>query len=330
MYQTCLYCDANLGTNDMLESMPIGRRVAFDGVKGRVWVVCKSCERWNLAPLDERWETIEDGERIFRATRIRVSTDNIGLARLPDGTELVRIGKPLRPEFAAWRYGDQFGRRRRRVIAAGSVGAIAMVAAAPVAVPAALTALWSGGIYVSGWVAGGAQVPYQVAKDWLLSERTVARVPGTLGEPLNVRVRHLRDSVLRYDGAELAIDLKHDAGDSLLTGAAAQRGLGMLLARSNAWGASRAQVRAAVQRIGERGDVSGWLGVASRLSGRPGGRVMSKMRKVGALGLTPIERLAVEMAMHEDAERRVLEGELEHLATAWRSAEEIAAIADAL
>ena len=330
MYQTCLYCDANLGTNDMLESMPVGRRVAFDGVKGRVWVVCKSCERWNLAPLDERWETIEDGERMFRSTRIRVSTDNVGLARLPDGSELVRIGKPLRPEFAAWRYGDQFGRRRRRVIAAGSVGAIAMVAAAPVAVPAALTALWSGGIYVSGWVAGGAQVPYQVAKDWLLSERTVARVPGTLGESLNVRVRHLRDSVLRYDGAELAIDLKHDAGDSLLTGAAAQRGLGMLLARSNAWGASRAQVRAAVQRIGERGDVSGWLGVASRLSGRPGGRVMSKMRKVGALGLTPIERLAVEMAMHEDAERRVLEGELEHLATAWRSAEEIAAIADTL
>jgi hypothetical protein len=205
-----------------------------------------------------------------------------------------------------------------------------MVAAAPVAVPAALTALWSGGIYVSGWVAGGAQVPYQVAKEWLLSERTVARVPGALGESLNVRVRHLRDSVLRYDGAELAIDLKHDAGESLLTGAAAQRGLGVLLARSNAWGASRAQVRAAVQRIGERGDVSGWLDVASRLSGRPGGRVMSKMRKVGALGLTPIERLAVEMAMHEDAERRVLEGELEHLAGAWRSAEEIAAIADAL
>lgn len=330
MYRSCLFCDAVFGTNDVLEAMPVGRRIAFDGEKGRVWVVCRSCERWNLAPLEERWETIEDGERLFRSTRIRVSTDNIGLARLADGTELVRIGRPLRPEFAAWRYGDQFGRRRRRAIAAGSVGAAAVIVAAPVAVPAALTALWSGGIYVSGWVAGGAQVPYQVAKDWLLSERTIARLPGITENTINVRVRHLRESVLRYDGSDLAIDLKHDAGETLLTGADAHRGLGVLLARSNAWGASRAQVRAAVQRIGERGDVAGWLGAAARLSGRPGGRVMSKMRKVGALGLTPIERLAVEMAMHEDAERRVLEGELEHLATAWRSAEEIAAIAETL
>ena len=57
---------------------------------------------------------------------------------------------------------------------------------------------------------------------------------------------------------------------------------------------------------------------------------MAKMRKVGALGLTPVERLAVEMAVHEDAERRILEGELAHLAAAWQSAEEIAAIADRL
>ena len=30
-----------------------------------------------------------------------VSTDNIGLAGHPEGLTLVRIGKPLRPEFAA-------------------------------------------------------------------------------------------------------------------------------------------------------------------------------------------------------------------------------------
>jgi hypothetical protein len=330
VYRTCLFCEANLGENDMLESMPIGRRIAFDREKGRVWVVCRSCERWNLAPLEERWETIEDGERRFRATRVRVSTDNIGLAKLPDGTELVRIGKPLRPEFAAWRYGDQFGRRRRRAIAAGSVGAVAAVAAAPVAVPAAVAAFWSiGGVFSVGWFAGGAQLPYQMAKDWVLSERVIARLPIAAGG-VDVRVRHLKESVLRHDGDELAIDLKHDGGSLLLTGAMAQRGLGILLARSNVWGASAAQVRAAVHRIGERGDVSEWLQSASRLSGRPGGRVMAKIRKVGALGLTPVERLAVEMAMHEDAERRVLEGELAHLAQAWESAEQIAAIADHL
>ncbi|WP_025409191.1 hypothetical protein [Gemmatirosa kalamazoonensis] len=210
------------------------------------------------------------------------------------------------------------------------MGAVAVVAAAPVAVPAMATALMSGGIYFSGWVAGGVQVPYQMAKDWLLSERVVAHVPDGTGHMLNVRVRHLRESALLYDGGAPAIHLQQDDGVRVLTGAAAQRGLGVLLARSNAWGASASQVRAAVQRIGERGDVTGWLRAASRLSARPGGRVMAKMRKVGALGLTPVERLAVEMALHEDAERKILEGELAHLAEAWKAAEEIAAIADVL
>ena len=55
-------------------------------------------------------------EKLFRETRIRTSTEHIGLARHAEELELVRIGKPLRPEFAAWRYGDQFGRRRRRSV----------------------------------------------------------------------------------------------------------------------------------------------------------------------------------------------------------------------
>ena len=41
-------------------------------------------------------------------------------------------------------------------------------------------------------------------------------------------------------------------------------------------------------------------------------------------------RLALEMATHEDSERRALEGELSILETAWHDAEEIAAIADDL
>ncbi|HEV8214332.1 MAG TPA: hypothetical protein VGP95_00815, partial [Gemmatimonadaceae bacterium] len=41
-------------------------------------------------------------------------------------------------------------------------------------------------------------------------------------------------------------------------------------------------------------------------------------------------RLALEMASHEENERRALEGELHLLESAWRDAEEIAAIADGL
>src|SRR5690606_3642640 len=42
------------------------------------------------------------------------------------------------------------------------------------------------------------------------------------------------------------------------------------------------------------------------------------------------EALAFEMALHEEAERRALEGELAQLEAAWREADEIADIADRL
>ena len=45
---------------------------------------------------------------MFRDAKLRHNADNIGVARLRDGTELVRIGNPLRPEMAAWRYGLNF------------------------------------------------------------------------------------------------------------------------------------------------------------------------------------------------------------------------------
>jgi hypothetical protein len=335
VYAACLFCDAPFPANESLESFPVGRRVAFDAERGRLWAVCRRCERWNLAPIEERWEAIEDADRLFRDTRVRVSTDNIGLAKLREGLELVRIGRPLRPEFAAWRYGDQFGRRRRRAVTAGGVGAVAAVAAAPLAVPALLAGLWSGGIFVAGYVAGGAQVPYQMAKEWLLSERVLARVP--LGDPddgapmVDIRVRHVRESALLDAGDDgVALRLQHDGGETDLQGAAATRALGVLLARANAWGASSGQVRAAVHAIDERGDALRWLRTAARRSSRPGGRVMAEWRRVGAFALTPVERLAVEMALHEEQERRLLEGELEVLAEAWRDAEEIAGIADGL
>src|SRR3954470_19741233 len=134
MYSTCLFCKSDLGANEAIEHFPVGRRLAFDEAKGRLWVVCRKCERWNLSPLEERWEAIEEGERAFRGTRRRVSTDQIGLARLKEGLELVRIGEPQRPEMAAWRYGDQFGRRRRRQYLIGG-GVVPHAGAVVVAVP---------------------------------------------------------------------------------------------------------------------------------------------------------------------------------------------------
>ena len=126
MYSACMFCNQPLGKNQVVEHFPIGRRLAFDSGKGRLWVVCRKCERWNLSPIEERWEALEECERSYHGIRTRASTDNVGMARHREGLELVRIGEPLRPEFAAWRYGDQFGRRRKKAIIMG-VGAGAVL-----------------------------------------------------------------------------------------------------------------------------------------------------------------------------------------------------------
>ena len=96
MYSTCLFCNQPLGTNSAFDSFPIGRRLAFDPAKGRLWVVCRKCERWNLSPLDERWEAIEQAEQRYAETRRRVATTQIGLARLSDGRLALTSSSALR------------------------------------------------------------------------------------------------------------------------------------------------------------------------------------------------------------------------------------------
>ena len=119
MYRHCLSCHASLGANEVIEEFPLARRLAFDPARGRLWAICRSCDRWNLVPIEERWEAVEGCERLFRATRLRYSTANIGLAEVSPGLGLVRIGSPLKPEMAAWRYGRYL---QRWLPAAADVG----------------------------------------------------------------------------------------------------------------------------------------------------------------------------------------------------------------
>src|SRR5256885_7300480 len=181
MYTHCIYCHADLGNNSVIETFPVGRRLAFYAAKGRLWAVCRKCERWNLTPLEERWEAVEDCERRFRAARKRVSTENIGLARLDEGLELVRIGEPLRPEFAAWRYGDQFGRRRRRALVLGTTVGV-------------FTGAVLVGHVATGVAAGGAVQGLQALLNGFnafRAIRVVARVPVSGGRLLKLRLTHL-------------------------------------------------------------------------------------------------------------------------------------------
>jgi hypothetical protein len=128
MYSTCTYCYRPLGTNDVLETFAVARRVAFDPSRGCVWAVCPLCCRWNLAPIEERWEVVDECERRFRRTTLRDSSGNIGLAWLGGNVDLVQVGPALRPEVAAWRYGRTLATRRsahRRTL--GGVATMAIV-----------------------------------------------------------------------------------------------------------------------------------------------------------------------------------------------------------
>lgn len=330
MFSICIFCNKPLGANETLETFPVGRRLAFDAARGRLWVVCPACERWNLSPLDERWEAIEQAERLYRDARRRVTTDNIGLARLREGTTLVRIGEPQRPEFAAWRYGDQFGRRRTRALLVAGGGAAALGA---VVVGGAVAGVSVGGF---SWMI--AQAGQRVIHG--SPESVVARIRTEQHGLVHVRRRHLGEtSIGRAADGSLALNLRFKNGQGRFTGEEAARIAAIIVPKVNRFGGSRREIGTAVEAIEATGGSEAFLSEVARhplVVAERGSRASWSRRqsarylKAGLFGLPRPTRLALEMALHEAAERRAMEGELQVLEAAWRDAEEIAAIADNL
>jgi hypothetical protein len=345
MYSTCIFCQSSLGKNEAIEHFPVGRRLAFDAAKGRLWVVCRSCERWNLTPIEERWEAIEECERAFSETRLRVSTDHIGLARLREGTTLIRIGAPQRPELAAWRYGDQFGRRRRRYI----VGGVASIAAV-------------GGLIIAGPVTGllGAGAVNIINVGNLARYfRTVARVK-VGSRTVRLSLPALNRVALRPNdesGFELEVPYSSpvsqrvrlfgmgatlpgalgNLGSVVLVGDDAMRAARVLLPHINVSGGKPGIVNDALSLLERDADpTSLFTQMAAEedrhhRTWRTQGFIRQRGEPEDRLGgLSPAQRLALEMALHEDDERRALEGELGALEERWKEAEEIAGISDKL
>lgn len=348
MYSTCINCHAPLGANEMLERFPVGRKLAFDAAKGRLWVVCRACRQWNLSPLEERWEAIEEGEKLYRDTRLRASTDNVGLARLKDGTELIRIGVPQRPEFAAWRYGERF---TRRWIINAPGAAVASVAGG---------VMKYGGvqwIFRLGIVPGASILGLGLAVALLRKRRTVAQIKDADGERILLTQAHLETMRIVPDDDEpdgWYLRLRRPPAGSgnrwfrakdpelIVRGAEAARVAAKLLPRVNHTGGRKATVAEAVTVLERHGSAAAVFRKASRYDveakkHRRYGRfdeiesdddkpsTLSEFAKAPA----PI-RLAVEMAAHEEQERELMAGELEHLEAQWKEAEEVAAISDEL
>ena len=335
MYRTCIFCSADLGTNEAIPAFPVGRSVAFDARRGRLWAVCRKCCRWNLAPLEERWEPVEEAERRFRDSRLRAQSENIGLCKLPDGTRLIRVGEALAGELAAWRYGNQLVRRRQQYI----IGGIAVGAAGLVAV-GGMIAIGIGGSLGGFWT--------MAAQAWedRQARKVIHRLPASLsptGREVAIRRWHVQGARLATGeggGVSLHVPdvelekrktdgwgrLKFSAGPELVLPPDQSRAvLNRAMVVVNKKGASRDRVGDAVRLIESAHTAEAYLRQAAFRGG-----VLGKRQGMEKRQLTPVAALALEMALHDEQERRALEGELAGLEAAWRQAEEIAAIADAL
>jgi hypothetical protein len=325
-----MFCTKDLGENRVVEHFPVGRRLAFDAARGRLWVVCRKCERWNLTPIEERWEAVEECEKLFRGTRVRASTENVGIARHPEGLELVRIGRPERPEFAAWRYGDQFGRRRKKALLVGGGIGVAFAAFA-----------------IGGMVTGAVSTALVAQSGNLVNLWNNMRTRGRMrldgGEVVKIKtpmLTHLRivehddeqGWAIRLKSKDLAVKLPAEVRDGpkdkiLLTGETARRAGRVLLPAINESGGKKDQVQEAVRAIEEAGHPEAFLARAPALKRKQGWNAGSAGE---VLKMPAPTRLALEMALHEEEEMRALQGELWRLERAWEEAEEIAAIADGL
>ncbi|HEX8674632.1 MAG TPA: hypothetical protein VF710_22215, partial [Longimicrobium sp.] len=179
------------------------------------------------------------------------------------------------------------------------------------------------------------------------------------GQAIIIRRRHLTRSWLQPDDdGDLALHIpgilpaerdgkRWHSPSILLRGENARRVLSRAVLDANAGGASAYTLEQSLRKLTERGssdeylrstaaqlvrlDVPDlgfhprkWREIAGWMRGERRDRPF-KAKKLDAPG-----SLALEMALHEEQERRALEGELHALEAAWREAEEIAAIADGL
>lgn len=319
MFQHCIFCHGKLPPNQSVEAFPVGRRIAYDPHRGRLWAVCPSCQRWNLAPFDARWEALEELERARRAAgRVLSSTENIALIQVED-VELVRVGRARLTEEAWWRYGQQMLRRRTRHKALRATETTTLVAAS--LMTGGFFYLFSGNILNNavrfrkfGPLAWRGEVACITCGGLLheISFRRARFMHLTRDNPGDGAALHMQCTACRSGGR---------VGEHQLEGPVAEHLLRRVMTFHHFHGASEQRVRAATGYIDRLGSPD----AVTREMTRAGMRLDYLFD-----GDRRTQAVALEIALNEDAERRLLEMELAELEARWKQEEEIAAIADSL
>ena len=320
MLTRCVFCRKPFPENGTLRRLSGGRRLAYDPGRGRLWVICGHCHRWNLHAVEDRLEALHELERGIRDRgRYLAGTSNVSLFELGDVT-VVRVGRAGLAEQAWWRYGRELHRRRRAFrspasrFTAYAYGALAYVGEALGLGDEDLSITWDDTPVADilrwrrfGWAAwyGRAACPF-------------------CGSTLRA---------LRYDlswwvrpvwreGGEVALGIPCPRCDPwtpekvyLLRGSEAQNTLRRVLAYQHISGASEKTLREAAGIIEETGSAEAYTRI-----------VGTGDTSLWSLGAT--RSIALEIVLNESVEERLLELEVKALEAIWRREEEMARIID--
>jgi hypothetical protein len=296
MFSRCGFCNAAFDGDGGPSGLGVGRRIAFDEWKGRLWVVCPKCGRWNLTPFDDRLERIEAVARAASQGRIAASTEQVALIRW-ERYDFVRIGKPPRVRNRQ--------RERMKVVVPLTVAAIGLGVAANIVA--------GGGLGFFVWnvhrLADGIYLNLVGRRRVDLTEPPICAHCGSL---MQLRARHVQHARVVPDRhADMAVLLscpncKQEGAQ--VTGTDALQVLRQGLTFLNLRRGGRRRAEDAAREVDQ-------LGGADRLV-----RDIAH-RELTLRSLRPERGLALEMAIDERAE-------VEELERQWREAEEIADIAD--
>ena len=311
MFTTCGFCAGSLGGDGGASGLGVGRRFAFDAHRSRAWVICQRCARWNLTPFDTREAAIAALETMAAHGRVAATSEQVALVRA-GAYDVVRVGRPRRPEYATWRYGERVKARERErlkfIVPATAVAIGGMVAFN--------FAIGGGMAYFLGQVPGMADSLYTN----MVGNRKVPNVEPPVcekcGQPMVLRAKHLQHARLTHSThADLALLLScpscHVYG-AQIEGPDAEQALRAGLTFVNLKKGKRVKRKAeeAAGYVDRHGGPEQFIRLTTRIE-KPVGTL------VGA------EALALEMAVDEQSELRELERQ-------WQQAEEIANIADSL
>ena len=320
VYTRCLFCRKPFSENGQLAYMPHGDRIAYDPAEGRLWVVCRSCHRWNLTPMETRDGALYELERVARDhAKLVAHTANISLLQARPLT-LIRVGEAGLTEQAWWRYGRELRRRRasfhstRSKLTAATFGALAFVGDTLGLSDGDVSIDWKDAPVTDilrwrhfGWAAWHGRETCPYCNSTLRALRYelswwVYPIHGPDGR-MGVGVPCQRCDPWT---PEKVYELHGDVAENVLR---------RVLAYQNISGASERRITDAAQAIEGAGSAGEFTLAATAHR--------QSLWRMGATGT-----VALEIALNETVERRMLDLEVRALEFLWKKEEELARIID--